>query len=112
MRAGDIAKRAADLVAGDREAQNGTKLHNFRNIVTLWNAYLAIRRDPAAPLDEADHAHMMVLMKIARTQAGRFNPDDWLDMTGYAACAGEVAHALQEDAKADQNSQATQSSAP
>lgn len=96
MRAHEIASKAADLVGGDRQAQHGTKEENFTNIVTLWNAYLAIRKDPAAPLTATDHAHMMVLLKVARTQAGGFNPDDWLDMTGYAACAGEVAIIEQE----------------
>lgn len=91
MKAHEIAARAAELVGGDRENQNGDKRQNFTNIATLWNAYLAIRRHPADPLTALDHAHMMVLMKIARTQSGGFNPDDWLDMTGYSACAGEVA---------------------
>lgn len=91
MTAAEIAARAAELVAGDRQAQHGTKLQNFSNIATLWNAYLAIRREPDSPLTATDHANMMVLLKVARTQSGAFNPDDFLDMTGYAACAGEVA---------------------
>lgn len=91
-----LTERAADLVGGDREVQHGTKRKNFENIVTLWNAYLQIRRDPAAPLTIVDHAHMMVLLKIARTQHGAFNPEDSVDMVGYSACAGEVACDLNE----------------
>lgn len=91
MKAAEIATRAAELVGGNREQQHGTKLQNFTNIATLWNAYLAIRREPGSPLTATDHANMMVLLKVARTQSGSFNPDDHLDMTGYSACAGEVA---------------------
>lgn len=91
MKASDVAARAAELVAGDRENTHGSKERNFWNITQLWNAYLAIRRDPGAPLTPLDHAHMMVLLKVARTQLGDLNLDDYIDMCGYAACAGEIA---------------------
>lgn len=86
-----IALKAASLVGGDRQKTHGDKVRNHENIATLWNAYLAIRRDPAAPLSALDAAHFMVLLKIARTQLGGHNGDDWADMTGYAAVAGEIA---------------------
>lgn len=98
MRANEIAETAAKLVSGEREAQHGTKMRNFGNIAELWNAYLRIRRDPGAPLDQEDVGHMMVLLKIARTQLGRHNPDDHFDMVGYAACAGEVAWEISDAA--------------
>lgn len=91
MKAAEIASKAANLVGGDREAQHGTKVRNFGNIARLWNAYLASRRDPAEELSAVDIGHMMVLLKIARTQLGSTNPDDYVDACGYAACAGEVA---------------------
>jgi hypothetical protein len=34
---------------------------------------------------------MMALLKIARTKSGSVNIDDWIDGSGYLACAGEVA---------------------
>lgn len=88
--AGEFALRAAELVAGDREKQHGRKEQNFGNIAAMINAYLGIRRDPAAPLDALDVGHIMVLLKIARTQTGSDNPDDYIDACGYAACAGEI----------------------
>ena len=91
MKASDIATAAAELVAGDREQTHGSKHRNFENIATLWRAYLSIRLNPQAPVSALDHAHMMVLLKIARMQLGAYNPDDYTDMAGYAACAGEVA---------------------
>lgn len=86
-----LIKSAADLVANDRANTHGDKRQNHKNIAALWNAYLSIRRDPAAPLNEIDVALMMAQLKIARTQLGAHNPDDYVDLVGYAAIAGELA---------------------
>jgi hypothetical protein len=34
---------------------------------------------------------MLALLKLARTQHGEFNRDDWVDALGYVALAGQVA---------------------
>ena len=94
MKASDILTRAAALVGGDREKTHGSKLRNHWNIATMWNAYLAIRREPADPLTALDVANMMELLKIARGQLGAHNPDDYFDRAGYAGCAGEIADEL------------------
>jgi len=36
---------------------------------------------------------MMILLKMARQMTGEYNPDDFVDMAGYAGCAGEIAAA-------------------
>lgn len=90
-RATDIAGKAANLVGGDRDRQHGAKLDNFTRIAETWNAWLRIRKDAAAPLTAHDVGVMMVMMKLARTQSGSLNIDDYIDACGYAACAGEVA---------------------
>lgn len=89
--AGEIALKAAELVSGDRDRQHGAKADNFGRIASVWNAYLKIRRDPGSDLSPVDVGHMMVLMKLARTQSGALNLDDYIDMCGYGACAGEIA---------------------
>lgn len=89
--AGWIAKRAAMIVEGDRAAAHGPKERNHQNIADHWNAYLGDRlKTPLSPLDVA---LMMVELKIARTKAGAgvTNADNYVDMAGYAACAGEIA---------------------
>lgn len=90
MRATEICTKAADLVGGDRDRQHGQKRDNFARIAIMWNAWLAVRREPAAPLDAHDIGQMMSLMKKARTQSGEFNIDDYIDDVGYTSCAGEV----------------------
>jgi hypothetical protein len=92
-RATDILSTAAKLVGGDRERTHGDKVTNFQSIAALWNAYLLARilnnRPPT--LSAEDVAHMMSLMKKARTLSGSYNPDDYVDDAGYAGCAGEIA---------------------
>lgn len=85
-----ICNEAAKLISGDREESHGSVRQNHENIAKLWNAYLVIRQEPAAELTAVDILHMMVLLKMARTQLGKYNPDDWLDGVGYLALAGEV----------------------
>lgn len=100
-RAHEILTRAAALVGGDRQTSHGDKEENFANIAELWNAYLSCRiRNENEPkrLTALDVGHMMVLMKIARTQAGAFNIDDYIDAAGYAGCAAEIAAARTDSA--------------
>src|SRR6185312_13172503 len=79
-KAHDILANAASLVSGERAVSHGTdKRRNHWNIAQLWNGYLAIRDEPARPLDAQDVAVMMALLKIARTQYGAVNQDDFLD---------------------------------
>lgn len=99
LKAQAIAGTASELVGGDRDRQHGQKRDNFARIAQVWQAYLDIRRDRASPLGPADVGHMMVLMKVARTQSGAVNADDYIDAAGYAACAGEIA--LQDALDAD-----------
>ena len=87
----EVAYKAGDLVGGDRQATHGTKEECFGRMAILLNAYLASRRDVRASLDGVDCAHIMVLFKLARTQTGSYNPDDWIDICGYGACAAELA---------------------
>jgi hypothetical protein len=89
-----IAQKAASLVGGDRQATHGDKAENHQNIADLWNAYLGGR----LPLLTArDVALMMALLKIARTKIGQHNIDDYLDLAGYGAVAGEIAERERHD---------------
>lgn len=95
--ASTICEKAAGLVAGDRQKTHGDKVKNHQNIADLWSAYLLLvaRRSgivlPDHLLTAADASVMMVLLKAARTTEGAFNLDDFVDMCGYAGCAGEIA---------------------
>jgi hypothetical protein len=87
MNAPEIANKAAELVGGDRAESHGDMHAHFAHVASLWSAYLKLDR----PLSAVDVPHMMALLKIARTKSGSINVDDWIDGSGYLACAGEVA---------------------
>jgi len=81
--------KAADLVSGDRAQIHGDMADNFTRCADLWSAYLGKRLE--TPLTAVDVGNMMALLKIARTQTGQVNADDFIDGAGYLACAGEIA---------------------
>ena len=86
-----VLETAASLVGGDRAAQHGDKLANFRSIAHIWNGTLAAAGvQTSRPLDAHDVANMMETMKIARRYVGAMNRDDYVDGAGYAGVAYEV----------------------
>lgn len=95
MKAVDFIQVAHDLVGGQRNRQHGDAIENHEKIAALWNGWLAIRREPAAPLTAHDVATMMELLKVARRATGAYNSDDYIDGAGYASIAGECAFAEQ-----------------
>lgn len=91
MKAGDILLRARELVEGDRSRTYGDKVINHKNIADIWNGY-GVRLD-GRPLTPLNVALMMALLKVARTKLGVHNEDDYSDLAGYGAVAGEIADA-------------------
>ena len=90
-----IAKRFCDsaneLITGDRSISHGDAGVNFQTIAELWSAYLNVSISASqVPL-------MMVLLKLARIKNGKFNEDDYVDMCGYSALAGEIATKAKSD---------------
>lgn len=92
MKASDVAKKAAELVGGDRAVTHGDKFKSHAKIADVWNGILAAAGKPAkVPLNAHDVANLMEGLKIARRYCGAFNPDDYIDGAGYASLAGEIA---------------------
>jgi hypothetical protein len=91
VKAADVIRHAADLVSGDRAAQNGDATLNLQNIAAVWNGILtAAGVLTSRPLDAHDVANLMEGFKIARRYSGAFNSDDYADAAGYAGLAAEV----------------------
>ena len=78
--------KAAELIDGDRDKQHGDRHECHAAIAALWSAFLTVNIEPA------DVALMLALQKIARTQHGEHNPDNYVDGCGYIAIAGELAN--------------------
>lgn len=83
MKRKEILENARICVCGDREEDYGSPENNFQIIANLWAAYTGHKYSPK------DVAVMMALLKIARIKAGT-KTDSYIDLAGYAACAGEI----------------------
>lgn len=88
----ELLAKANACVTGERPEDYGSPEDNFSTIAQLWAAYIkAACVAPGAQVDIGgkDVALMMALLKIARAIASD-NPDNYIDLAGYAACAGEI----------------------
>ena len=84
-----ILEEAAAVTSGDRQQTYGAPAASHRSIAALWNVYLAGRRNPVGPIDAADVARMMILVKLARDA---YSPqrDNLVDIAGYARCLEQI----------------------
>ena len=89
-------EQAQVCVTGKREQDYGSPEDSFETIGLLWGNYLRAAHPKLktvfAPneVTPKDVAMMMALLKVARAANGD-NPDNFVDLAGYAACAGEIA---------------------
>lgn len=86
MNRSDILEKAKECVCGQRTTDYGKPEDNFRTIADLWTVY----KGGKIVFTSQDVAMMMTLMKIARTVGGNGSNDCFVDIAGYAACAGEI----------------------
>lgn len=87
----DILDEAKKCITGQREDDYGSPEDNFCVIADLWSAYVSSACNVDIIIDAKDVALMMVLLKIARASNKHYKGDNFIDMAGYAACAGEIA---------------------
>jgi hypothetical protein len=90
MKSTEILDKVKNLLNEDREKTHGNKIVNHENIARLWTGYLINKFRFNIILLPEDVANLMALLKIARTQNGEHNIDDYIDSCGYAAIAGEI----------------------
>ena len=91
MKRSDILHAAERCVTGQREQDYGRVEDNFAAIARFWNAYYEATHGGILALTGKDVAVMMALLKIARIATGCGSDDCYVDLAGYAACAGELA---------------------
>ena len=84
MKANEILLTATDTIS-ERGLTYGHPADNLRRTAMLLSAYLEI------PIHEHQVGGIMVLTKLARSVETPSHLDDWIDMAGYAAIAGELA---------------------
>lgn len=88
----DILDKAKHCVSVERNATYGEPKENHEAIATLWNAYLAVKKDRQSPqlIHVEDVSVLLILMKVARLGYNPSHLDSWIDVAGYAACGGEI----------------------
>ena len=84
MKRDEILEAARVCVCGEREQDYGTPEDSFGLIGQLWTAYMGTL------FTSKDVAMLMALLKVARIKTGD-KADSFVDLAGYAACAGEIA---------------------
>lgn len=95
MQRDEILRRAALIVTGDRQQTYGDARDNFERIARFWSVYLNY------PIDKADVACMMTLLKIARlVGANSEHLDSWIDACGYLSIGGELSESKEVGADA------------
>jgi len=80
----EILDTAKQLVNVDRASEHGDMEDNLTAIAEFWGIYLDRHVHPS------DVAIMMCLLKIARQKSNPKNVENYLDLAGYSACAGEL----------------------
>lgn len=94
MKRKEILEAATRCVCGDREQDYGTPEKNFELVGELWTTYIKakyVSPEADVSINGEDVATLMCLFKIARIATGRGKADSFIDLAGYAACAGELA---------------------
>lgn len=97
-----ILREAINIVCSDRNLQYGEPEDNFSIIGELWSVYLNAKR--VAPTDRIeltakDASDMLILFKVARSvTATTPKRDTYVDIAGYAACAGAFINEADEEA--------------
>ncbi len=81
-----ILNTAIDVLyqRGQTHNADGGLENSFNMIAEFWTTYLK------HPITPHDVAIMMMLLKTARARCGNYCADNYVDMGGYAACAGEI----------------------
>lgn len=80
----EILDKAKEIITKERRDCYGNIEDNFNKIASYWSLYLDI------DITGQDVANMMIFLKIARIQTGGYHADNYIDIAGYTACAGEL----------------------
>ena len=87
----EILAEASRIISKDRNLSHGDAFNNHAEIAEFWNIFLDKKLQAMANITADDVALMMILMKISRHNQGKkVNIDNFVDMAGYAAIAGEI----------------------
>lgn len=79
-----LLAEANSIVSGDRESAYGIPENSFDSIAKIWQVILKTEVTPQQV------ALCMVALKVVRATSSPNKSDNYVDMAGYAAIAGEL----------------------
>lgn len=85
MKRAQVLEQVKHTILYDRQDMYGNPENSFADIAHLWNWYLK----PNEEIRPKDVAVMMILLKVARAKNCE-KLDNYVDIAGYAALAGEL----------------------
>ena len=85
-----ILNKAIQCITVDRAATHGDAEDSFSEIAKLWSWWIDNRTIPEAELLPEDVSMMMALFKIGRIAGNPTHYDNYVDLAGYTALAGEI----------------------
>ena len=92
VNAADFINKASSYVSGARHETHGDKGVCFRAMDLADELLVDLELNSPDTLPAGVRSALrMVLYKVCRIYSGSYNPDDFIDIAGYAGCAGEVA---------------------
>jgi hypothetical protein len=91
----DVARKAADLVSGDRNAVYGDSHIQHSRAATMWNGYLQAKYGWGA-LNAEDVCNLMTMLKWSREMNGGHHEDNYIDGCAYQALAAKSASRLND----------------
>lgn len=95
-----LLDEASALITGDRNAQYGDPLQDFRRSAQILNAmgYQNTLNGGTRELTGHDIALIIAAVKMSRISWAPWKRDSWVDLAGYAACGWEnVEGQMRED---------------
>jgi len=81
-------QKAMDAIADRGRTRDPDSAKGERSMATAVATFNALT---GHALSEVDGWHFMLVLKQARAQGGAHNPDDYVDIAGYAGLAEEAA---------------------
>ena len=79
-----ILETAAKLVSDDRERQYGAPARHFAAVAAVWSVLLG------HPVTPGQVPVLLAALKLVRASHNHNHLDNWIDLAGYAALAGEI----------------------
>ena len=92
MTRSDILAEAHECITRDRAETYGRAENSFGAIADLWNWWFIKEREAGEAVSFTPHdvAMMLALLKVARIRGNPVHRDNYVDLCGYAALAGEI----------------------